>query len=188
LNALERFKTAPAWLRTVAPWPAQQHSPGIDKEPIVIKQDLGGAADLLVSLATVAAALALALLLAGCGGGGDEPAPAQDRPAPAAQPAEAVAGAAPALQMQAPAPSVRLDGCVVDEYFQPRSATPVRALAVDGRLLGNALSDERGQFKLHAPAGQDVSLAVDQRHGDVMKVATGHRSRALVTCLVDPSA
>lgn len=159
----------------------------------MIKQDWGGAADLLVSLATVAAALALALLLAGCGGGGDEPAPAQDRPAPAAGPAEAAAGAtppppAPALQMRAPAPSVRLDGCVVDEYFQPRSATPVRALAVDGRLLGNALSDERGQFKLHAPAGQDVSLAVDQRHGDVMKVATGHRSRALVTCLVDPSA
>ena len=129
----------------------------------------------------LAAAIATALLLAGCGGG-DEVVSLRTSVANAtsAVPANRAASAPPA--------SVQLSGCVVDDYFQPRADTPVRAIAADGRLVGNAQSDARGAFRLPVPAGQDVSLAVDRPDGDFIKVASGLRSRALATCLVDPSA
>jgi hypothetical protein len=129
---------------------------------------------------SIAAALALlmagaaAMLLAGCGGGGDEPLSLRVAPA--------------AVTTPAPPPTVQLEGCVVDDYFQPRSQTPVRALGADGRLLGNAQSGPRGEFKLRLPAGQSVSLAVDRPDGEVLKVVSGLQSRVLATCLVDPSA
>ena len=144
------------------------------------KLDSGVAQQLLVPVMAMAAALATALLLAGCGGGDDVPIALRASPAAAAVPATTTTSAAPL--------NLRLEGCVVDEYFQLRGDTPVRALGADGRLLGNAHSDPRGAFSLRLPTGQNVSLAVDRPGGDVMKVATGHRSRALTTCLVDPSA
>ena len=124
-----------------------------------------------------AMALLLAWLLAACGGGGEMPTP---------RPATSVAVAAPAAS--ASATTVRLAGCVVDDYFQPRRDTPLRARGADGRLLGNAQSDAHGAFSLQLPAGREISLAIDKADGDTMQVATGHRSRALTTCLVDPSA
>jgi hypothetical protein len=126
-----------------------------------------------------AMALLLALLLAACGGGGEMP----------SQPTISAVVAAPAAPAaSAPAATVRLAGCVVDDYFQPRRDTPLRARGADGRLLGNAQSDARGAFSLQLPTGQEISLAIDKADGDVIQVATGHRSRALTTCLVDPSA
>ena len=134
---------------------------------------------LLVSAAAVLAALLLAWLLAGCGGG-EELLPLH---VPAAPRAAANAPPIPALQQM-----LRLEGCVVDEYFIPHSDAPVRALGADGRLLANAQSDSRGEFKLQVPPGQTISLAIDRPGGDVIKVATGQGSRALTTCLLDPSA
>ena len=131
---------------------------------------------LLVPAAAVLAALLLAWLLAGCGGGEDL------LPLPVAAAPRAAAIVPPLPQ------TLRLEGCVVDEYFIPRSDAPVRALGADGRLLANAQSDSRGEFKLQVPPGQTISLAIDRPGGDVIKVATGQRSRALTTCLLDPSA
>ena len=124
-------------------------------------------------------ALLLALLLAACGGGGEMP----------SQPVISVVAAAPAAAAaSAPATTVRLAGCVVDDFFQPRRDTPLRARGADGRLLGNAQSDAHGAFSLQLPAGREISLAIDKADGDTIQVATGHLSRALTTCLVDPSA
>lgn len=126
-----------------------------------------------------AMALLLAWLLAACGGGGEMP----------SRPAISVVAAAPAAPAaSASATTVRLAGCVVDDFFQPRRDTPLRARGADGRLLGNAQSDAHGAFSLQLPAGREISLAIDKADGDTMQVATGHRSRALTTCLVDPSA
>ena len=126
-----------------------------------------------------AMALLLAWLLAACGGGGEMP----------SRPAISVVAAAPAAPAaSASATTVRLAGCVVDDFFQPRHDTPLRARGADGRLLGNAQSDAHGAFSLQLPAGREISLAIDKADGDTMQVATGHRSRALTTCLVDPSA
>ena len=127
-----------------------------------------------------AMALLLAWLLAACGGGGEMP----------TQPVASVvaAPAAPAPAASAAPATVRLAGCVVDDYFHPRRDTPLRARSADGRLLGNAQSDAHGAFSLQLPAGREISLAIDKADGDTIQVATGHRSRALTTCLVDPSA
>lgn len=148
------------------------------------------ASPLLVPAMAVAAALAVALLLAGCGGGGDDVVALRGAPPAAAAHVEQRHAAA-ATQPLPSTPSrvtVRLEGCVVDDFFQPRAHTPVRALAADGRLLANALSDAGGNFVLQLPSGQRVSLAVDKSDGDVMKVAPGQTSRVLTTCLLDPSA
>jgi hypothetical protein len=134
---------------------------------------------LLVPAAAVLAALLLAWLLAGCGGGED----LLSLHVPAAPPAAATASPLPAVRQ-----TLRLEGCVVDEYFIPRGDAPVRALGPDGRLLANAQSNAHGEFKLQVPAGQTISLAIDRPGGDVLKVATGQHSRALTTCLLDPSA
>jgi len=134
----------------------------------------------LFPVAAVAIALAVALLLGACGGGGEEVLSLHALPAVVSIP---VAAAPPIL-----ATNVQLTGCVVDDYFLPRSDTPVRALSPDGRLLANAQSDARGNFKLQVPAGRTVTLAVDRPEGEFIKVATGQSSRALTTCLVDPSA
>jgi hypothetical protein len=98
-------------------------------------------------------AAGLALALAACGGGGDLAAP-HAAPTAAAAPAPIV-----------PAATVQIEGCVVDDWFLPRGQTPVRALGADGRLLGNAQSNERGIFRLNLPTGQSVSLAIDRPDG-----------------------
>ena len=122
----------------------------------------------------------LVLLFAGCGGGADEVLSLRAQ-------TPVVAAAAAAANPPA-ALGVRIEGCVVDDYFIPRSDAPVRALGADGRLLANAQSNVRGEFKLQVPQGQIISLGIDRPGGDVIKVATGQRSRALTTCLLDPSA
>jgi len=125
-------------------------------------------------------AIALVAALAGCGGGGDDVISLRVAAAPGRVRGPAGSVAQPVL--------VTLVGCVVDDFFQPRSDTPLRAQASDGRLLGNAQSDARGAFRMQLPLGQTVTLAIDRPDGEVMKVATGPQGRALTTCLVDPSA
>ena len=132
----------------------------------------------------------LVLLFAGCGGGADEVLSlrAQTPVVAAAAPAANPPAANPPAANPPAALGVRIEGCVVDDYFIPRSDAPVRALGADGRLLANAQSNVRGEFKLQVPQGQIISLGIDRPGGDVIKVATGQRSRALTTCLLDPSA
>ncbi len=131
-------------------------------------------------LIQVLSAIAFGLLLAGCGGGGDEPL------APRAQPVAAAIPAARPAPLTAPLTSVRLEGCVVDEFFQSRAGTDVRALASDGRLIGNAHSDARGTFTQVLPARQTVSIAVDKPGGDALRLVTARSSGSLDICLIDP--
>ncbi len=131
-------------------------------------------------LIQVLSAIAFGLLLAGCGGGGDEPL------APRAQPVAAAIPAARPAPLTAPLTSVRLEGCVVDEFFQSRAGTDVRALASDGRRIGNAHSDARVAFTLVLPARQTVSIAVDKPGGDAMRLVTARSSGSLAICLIDP--
>lgn len=132
-----------------------------------------------VVLIQVLCAIAFGVLLAGCGGG-DEPIALRALPAAAAAPAARLA------PLTAPLTSVRLEGCVVDEFFQSRVGTDVRALASDGRLIGNAHSDARGAFTLVLPARQTVSIAVDKPGGDAMRLVTARSSGGLDICLIDP--
>jgi hypothetical protein len=150
------------------------------KEQTMTRRLLRSAVQALAPAAAVAIALATALLLAACGGCGDQLLSLHALPAAVSIPVAAAASA--------PMRAVQLAGCVVDDYFQPRGDTPVRALGADGRLLANAQSDARGAFKLQLPAGQTVTLAVDRPEGDFIQVTSGRSSRALTTCLVDPSA
>ena len=131
-------------------------------------------------LIQVLSAIAFGLLLAGCGGGGDEPL------APRAQPVAAAIPAARPAPLTAPLTSVRLEGCVVDEFFQSRAGTDVRALASDGRRIGNAHSDARVAFTLVLPVRQTVSIAVDKPGGDAMRLVTARSSGSLAICLIDP--
>jgi hypothetical protein len=124
----------------------------------------------LASAARCARRGAAGLLAAGvtaCGGGSD-------------------AGPAP-LQAKALASSgsgaVLFEGCVVDEFFLPHEGVPVRVLAADGRLLGNARSGRSGEFQLRLPAGARVELQVDAAGGESMTVQTPDRDRRFATCL-----
>ena len=110
---------------------------------------------------------ALTLALAACGGGTDE----------AALP-----------QAQAQAQQVRLEGCVVDEHYIPRTGTAVRLLGPDGRLLGHATSDKDGRFTLQVPARQVVSLNVDKEGGETLAVPTGQGTVSVEMCLRDTTA
>lgn len=83
---------------------------------------------------------------------------------------------------------VQLEGCVVDAGYLPRTGTPVRALAADGRLLGNGLSDADGRFRLRAPVGATVTLAIDLPGGDRIPFTLGGADAVVETCLTDPRA
>lgn len=133
-----------------------------------------------VVLIQLLCAIAFGLLLAGCGGGGDEPVALRVLAAAAAPPA-----ARPA-PLKAPLTTVRLEGCVVDDFFQSRAGSNVRALASNGRLLGNAHSDARGAFTLVLPAGQPVTIAIDKPGGDALRLVTGPSSGSHAICLIDP--
>ncbi len=137
-----------------------------------------------VVLIQLLCAIAFGLLLAGCGGGGEEPvalrvlvaaaAPQAARPAPLMAP------------LMAPLTTARLEGCVVDDFFQSRAGSNVRALASNGRLLGNAHSNARGAFTLVLPAGQPVTIAIDKPGGDALRLVTGPSSGSHAICLIDP--
>ena len=131
-------------------------------------------------LIQVLCAIAFGLLLAGCGGSSEEPIALRALPAAAAAPAARLA------PLMAPLTSVRLEGCVVDEFFQSRAGTDVRALASDGRLIGNAHSDARGTFTQVLPARQTVSIAVDKPGGDALRLVTARSSGSLAICLINP--
>ena len=122
--------------------------------------------------------LAFAVLLAACGGGGE------DQPIALQAPSAAVAALLPPL----PSATVRLTGCVFDDSYRSRAGVAMRALAVDGRLLGNAISDARGAFTLVLPALQTVSVIIDQPGGEAMRVSTGRSSRSESLCLVDTAS
>lgn len=110
-----------------------------------------------------AAGLALSpLLLTGCGGASDEPASTQ------------VASAA----------SVRIEGCVVDQYYVPNEGVPVRVTSADGRVLANARSGRMGEFVVQVPAGAAASMAVDRAEGDQMQTPALDRDRVVDACLV----
>lgn len=114
----------------------------------------------------------LTLALAGCGGGSDDLALAPAQPAAAEQAQRALA-------------QVRLDGCVVDEYYIPRTGTTVRMLGADGRLLGHAISDKSGAFIFQAPSQHQVSINVDKVDGEAMVVSTGQGPLSVTRCLRD---
>lgn len=82
--------------------------------------------------------------------------------------------------------SVQLEGCVVDEFFIPRTGSSVRALSADGRLIGHATSDKDGLFKLQVPAQQTVSVALERPGGEALVVLTGGANLSVGGCLRDP--
>ncbi len=114
--------------------------------------------------------LALAAALPACGGGEDD------------------------LQQQqrhahAPTPQVvSVRGCVVDRHFIPHTATPVRALSADGRLLASALSDAQGRFTLQLPAHSSVTLAIDRPGGEVQTLQLASSAAEAPRCLLDEQA
>lgn len=116
----------------------------------------------------------LALGLVACGGGGDE------LNLPLAQAAAANAKPAPA--------TVKLEGCLVDEFYIPRTGTAVRLLGADGRLLGHATSDKDGVFTLQVPAQQVISVTVDKSGGEALVIPTGRTDLSVGACLRDPQA
>ena len=79
--------------------------------------------------------------------------------------------------------TVHVEGCVIDQYYLPRTGTPVRALSADGRLIGDATSDSRGVYLLRVPAQQTVSVAVAQPNGDAMVVPIGSTDVSVGACL-----
>lgn len=119
------------------------------------------------------------LALAACGGGHD------DGAAPFAAQLAAAASPAPAAAAEGAA-TVRLEGCVSEEFYLPRAGTPVRATDSGGRLLGHATSGGDGVFTLRVAAGQHVTLAVDKPGGEDLLVPVGRTDLTVTTCLRDP--
>lgn len=84
--------------------------------------------------------------------------------------------------------SVMVEGCVLDRHYIPTTGTPVRALAADGRLLGNAQSDGQGRFTLRLPARSEVLLQVDRPQGESLLMRVEAASSSSGTCLLDDQA
>lgn len=105
--------------------------------------------------------VALSMLLQGCGGGG-------------------VADPAPVASVA----SVRLEGCVVDQFFVPNEGVPVRVLSADGSTLAYATSGRMGEFTVHLPAGVPAAVVVDRADGEWMPTPALHRDRVVESCLV----
>lgn len=110
------------------------------------------------------AALAAAIVLAACGGGDALPA------------AQAAVLPAPG----AAADRVRIEGCI-DAATAPMAV--VQATARDGRLLGSALADAAGVFRINVPGGQDVRLAVDADPQGALVVRVGSLPLSIGGCL-----
>lgn len=81
--------------------------------------------------------------------------------------------------------SVSVEGCVVDRHHIPTTGVPVRVLAADGRLLGNAQSDGRGRFTLRLPAQSDVTLQIDRPSGESLAMRVGGTASTWEKCLLD---
>jgi hypothetical protein len=128
------------------------------------------------ALSVTALSVLCAALLAACGGGDSD----SDSVVPLVRPAASEAGAS--------ATSVRLEGCVVDEYFIPRTGTTVRVVSGDGRLIGHAISDRQGLFTLQVPAHQAVAVSIERVGGESLVVPTGRSDLSVGACLLDPHA
>lgn len=122
-------------------------------------------------LACIASTFALCLAAAACGGG-DEP---------GTGPVDASAQARPLSW-------VTVQGCVVDRHYIPATGTPVRALAADGRLLGNARSDAQGRFVLRLPSRSAVLLQIDRQEGETLAMSVDAQAPTWERCLLDQSA
>ncbi len=127
-------------------------------------------------MARALSAIAFGTVAAACGGGGEEAADVQS-----------VALTKTAQDLATPR-SVAVEGCVVDRYYIPTTGTPVRALAADGRLLGNAQSDGQGRFTLQLPSQSAVTLQVDRPQGESLPVRVGVTPSPKAGCLVDELA
>lgn len=137
-----------------------------------------------VHLARGLSAIALGLAMTACGEGGvadRDPAAAgtaSDKAAPAAS-------VTPAAPLAAAPSSVTVEGCVLDRSYIPVTDTPVRVLATDGRLLGNARSDAQGRFTLRLPALGEVLLQVDRPQGESLPMRAEAGSSTWAKCLLD---
>lgn len=126
-------------------------------------------------------AIALGLALAACGGGTD---PDSTEVSSASHEADLVQVAHAA----AAARSVTVGGCVLDRHYIPTTGTPVRALAADGRLIGNAQSDGQGRFTLRLPAHSDVTLQIDRPSGESLPMRVDAAATTWEKCLLDDRA
>jgi hypothetical protein len=94
-----------------------------------------------------------------------------------------------AATRQAAAPvSVMVEGCVLDRHYIPTTGTPVRALAADGRLLGNAQSDGQGRFTLRLPARAEALLQIDRPQGETLALRVDAAASKSGNCLLDDQA
>lgn len=132
-------------------------------------------------------ALALGLALSACGEGGiADPGPAVS--GAASDPSAPAASVTPAMRQATASSTVIVEGCVLDRSYIPITDTPVRVLASDGRLLGNARSDAQGRFTLRLPALGDVLLQVDRPQGETLPMRAEAGSSTWAKCLLDDRA
>lgn len=133
-----------------------------------------------------ACASPLVALLVACGNAhdaGQAVAPVASTPRVEAAAAAASPGPASA---DGPVGIVRLEGCVADGYYIPRTGTPVRVLSTDGRLLGHATSGRLGEFSLRLVAQAVYVVAVDREGGESLSVRAGRGDVWMTSCLLDP--
>ena len=131
-------------------------------------------------------AIVLGIAAAACGGGGDEGAAVAG--SDSSVQAVPAAAAVPAARKVATPRSVVFEGCVLDRHYIPTTGTPVRALASDGRLLGNAQSDSLGRFTLRLPAQGEVLLQIDRPQGESLSMRAETAASNSGTCLLDDQA
>lgn len=122
----------------------------------------------MVAPVMAANALLASIPMAACGGGDAGPVGRTGEPAAAPAPLEG---------------RVRLEGCVVDHHGVPRSGTPVRALAADGRLISDTVSDGGGVFRLAVPARSSVTVRVEAPEGEGLVVPIGVTDLSVAACL-----
>ena len=167
-----------------------RRTPASGKANVGAIRRAAGAAGMAVGLAALGA----------CGGGGMPIAGASTSTAPAGlgAPASLSSGAgatstvaeAPPHAPSAPAAPVaptliRVQGCVLDDLYLPRGDVKVRALDVQGRLLGHATSRADGGFQLDVTPVPVLTLAVDRDGGDRLRLRTAMRDARTALCLVE---
>jgi hypothetical protein len=131
-------------------------------------------------------AIACGLAAAACGGGGEDS--TVTLAGSSAQATTATVKTVAATRQAAPSLSVIVEGCVLDRFYIPTTGTPVRALAADGRLLGNAQSDGQGRFTLRLPPQGEVLLQIDRPQGDSLATRVEAGSSRAGNCLIDNQA
>lgn len=136
-----------------------------------------------MSVSRALQAISISLALAACGGGTGY----DSTGVASASPDPQVLSAAGVQATAAPV-SVTVEGCVFDRNYIPTTGTRVRALAADGRLLGNAQSDGQGRFTLRLPVHSDVTLQVDRPSGESLLMHVDAAATTWETCLVDDQA